>query len=55
MYVDSIKLQMMYEADTLRKRMYMLPRESIFLDLDLPTQGEHQFANYNEEEQGDPQ
>jgi hypothetical protein len=49
-YNDSIKLQILYETDILRKRSYLLPKESGFLELEQPTQGEHQFAAYNAEE-----
>jgi hypothetical protein len=50
-YCDSLKLQTMRETDTLRKRVYLLPRDSIFLDLFPPTSGEHSFAGYNEDHQ----
>jgi hypothetical protein len=33
----------------MRKRIYLLPRESIFLELFPPKTGEHQFAAYNED------
>lgn len=48
-YCDSLKLQVLHETDNLRKRAYLLPRESIFLELLSPRWGEHQFAAYNED------
>ena len=46
---DSIKLQLLLETDRLRKRAYLLPRDSMVLELCQPSSGEHQFAAYNEE------
>lgn len=46
---DSIKLQLLDETDRLRKRAYLLPKDSMVLELFPPSSGEHQFAAYNEE------
>ena len=40
-YLDSVKLQIMTETDQLRRRIYMMPRESIFLEMSVPKSGEH--------------
>jgi len=48
-YCDSIKLQILHETDALRKRVYLLPRESMFLEVFPAKAGEHQFAAYNED------
>lgn len=48
-YCDSIKLQILVETDRLRKRIYMMPKDSIFLDLFPPKHGEHFFAAYNQD------
>mmetsp|Transcript_20170 Transcript_20170/g.30928 ORF Transcript_20170/g.30928 Transcript_20170/m.30928 type:complete len:153 (+) Transcript_20170:476-934(+) len=50
-YLDSLKLQVLKETNHLRKRIYLLPRESIFLELFPSQYGEHQFAAYNEDHQ----
>jgi hypothetical protein len=50
-YYDSVKLQILHETDSLRRRVYMLPRDSTFLELFPPRNGEHMFAAYNEDHQ----
>ena len=46
---DSMKLQLLHETDSLRKRAYLLSRDSMFLELSRPCSGEHEFAAYNED------
>jgi hypothetical protein len=48
-YCDAVRLQILSEVDNLRRRIYMLPKESIFLELSVPRQGEYQSAAYREE------
>jgi hypothetical protein len=48
-YCDAVKLQTLCEVDILRRRIYMLPRESIFLEMSTPRQGEYQSAAYRED------
>lgn len=50
-YCDAIKLQILRETDTLRKRIYLMPKESIFLEIPSPKYGEHEFAAYCVENQ----
>lgn len=35
-YCDAVKLQILLEIDTLRRRIYLLPRESNFIEMSIP-------------------
>ena len=48
-FCDAIKLQILNETNILRKRVYLMPKESIFLQIPLPKYGEHEFAAYCED------
>lgn len=48
-YCDAMKLQVLWETDQLRRRSYLLPRDSIFMEMFPSRSGEHAFAGYNEE------
>ena len=48
-YCDALKLQTLWETDSLRRRAYLLPRDSIFVEMFPSRSGEHAFAHYNEE------
>lgn len=50
---DALKLQLLVETDSLRKRAYLLPREAHVFDLYPPTSGEYQSAAYNEDDKGE--
>jgi hypothetical protein len=47
--VDSLKLDILHETNSLRKRSYLMPRESSVFELGMPQTGEHQFAAYSED------
>lgn len=42
------------ETDRIRKRAYLMPKESFVFDLFPPSSGEHQFAGYREESKSYP-
>ena len=46
---DALKLQLLHQTDELRKRAYLMPRESQVFEFFKPAAGEHSFAAYNEE------
>ena len=50
-YCDAVKLQIMWETDQIRRRAYLLPRDSIFFEMFPAKYGEHAFAWYNEDAQ----
>ena len=52
--VDSVNLQTMMETDRIRKRAYLMPKETFVFDLFTPTSGEHQYAGYREEPKSYP-
>ena len=49
--LDTLKLELLNEANQMRKRAYLLPRDSMVHKLPMASNGEHQFAMYREEEQ----
>ena len=50
--MDALRLEMLYETNEMRKRAYLLPRESMVHKLPSARHGEHQFAAYHEEDHG---
>lgn len=51
--LDFLKLELMHESTEMRRRAYLLPRESMVHRLPVSKDGEHQFAAYREEESDD--
>ena len=48
--LDAIKLELLFEVNNMRRRAYLLPRDSMVLRLFCADAGEHQFANYKEDQ-----
>jgi hypothetical protein len=46
---ESLKLQLLFEIDSLRKRAYLLPRENLVFSMNKAMSGEHSYAAYNED------
>ena len=46
---DSLRLELLQETSEMRRRAYLLPRESMVHKLPFPKDGEHQYAAYKEE------
>lgn len=49
LYLDAIRMELINETNTIRKRAYLLPREAMLHKLPVAKYGEHTFAAYNEE------
>ncbi|CDW82479.1 UNKNOWN [Stylonychia lemnae] len=50
-YGDAIKLQLLLDCDQIRKRAYLLPKESLFIEIGPGEYGEFQCVNYQQENQ----
>lgn len=48
--LDAIRLELLHESNEMRKRAYLLPRDSMVHKIPLALNGEHQFAMYREED-----
>jgi len=48
-YLDAIRMELINETNSIRKRAYLLPREAMVHKLPLPKYGEHTLAAYSEE------
>ena len=46
--IDALRLELLHETNEMRRRAYLLPRESMVHKLPSANHGEHQFAAYNE-------
>jgi len=50
--LDSLRLELLHETNEMRKRAYLLPRDSMVHKLPAAKNGEHGFAAYYEEDFG---
>ena len=48
--LDSLKLELLHETSEMRRRAYLLPRDSMVHKLPVAKNGEHTFAAYMEED-----
>lgn len=48
-FMDAIKMELLNEVNVLRKRAYLLPRDSMVHKIIEAKHGEHEFAYYKEE------
>ena len=48
LFIDSVKLELLSEVNQIRQRAYLLPRNSMILNIPVPVYGEHALAAYNE-------
>lgn len=55
LYLDSIRMELINETNSIRKRSYLLPRDAMLHKLPLPRYGEHTYAAYSEENFHDSQ
>ena len=46
--LDTLKLELLHESNQMRRRAYLLPRDSMVHKLPVAANGEHQYANYFE-------
>ena len=46
--LDTLKLELLHESNQMRRRAYLLPRDSMVHRLPVAADGEHQYANYFE-------
>ena len=53
--LDSIKLELLNETTLMRRRAYLLPRDSMVHKIPVARTGEHQYANYRELEEDETQ
>ena len=47
---DFLRLELLHETTEMRKRAYLLPRDSMVHKLPISKNGEHQYASYREEQ-----
>lgn len=48
--LDALKLELLHETNEMRKRAYLLPRDSMVHKIPVANNGEHKFAMYYEED-----
>ena len=48
--LDTLRLELLHEANEMRRRAYLLPKESMVHKLPAALNGEHQYAAYSEED-----
>ena len=48
--LDVVRMELLAETNEMRKRAYLLPRESMVHRLPMARNGEHAFAAYHEDE-----
>lgn len=48
--LDALRLELLYETNEMRKRAYLLPKDSMVHKLPNARNGEHQYAAYHEED-----
>lgn len=53
--LDVIRLELLAEANEMRRRAYLLPREAMVHKLPVARSGEHSFAAYREREEDEVQ
>ena len=46
--LDTLKLELLHESNQMRRRAYLLPRDSMVHKLPVASNGEHQYAHYFE-------
>lgn len=49
LFLDGIRMELIQETNQIRRRSYLLPRESMVHTLPPAEYGEHQYASYREE------
>ena len=48
-YLDAIRLELLNETNTIRKRAYLMPKETMLHKIPASRYGEHTYAAYAEE------
>ena len=49
---DSLKMQLMHETNTMRRRAYLLPKDHMIHTIFPSQKGEHEFFHYNTQPTG---